>query len=159
MNEPKPAERLKNIAKHVEIRMVRLERCSAEFLGLRVGEAPNVIHLALGGGGLRSPDAAQHIRCVVEANVDAYPNEGKEHLIARASARFALDYAVQDKAVFDGITDEDLKEFASVNAVHNAWPYLREYFHSVAGRMAIGSIILPSFKVKGVEPLQLDPAE
>jgi hypothetical protein len=46
--------------------------------------------------------------------------------------------------------DEDLNEFANVNGVFNAWPYGREFIHSVSARMNLPPIVAPVFRLSDV---------
>jgi hypothetical protein len=56
-----------------------------------------------------------------------------------------LDYLVSDAAAFAELTDDDCADFASLNGLYNAWPYLREFCQSTSLRMLLPApIILPS---------------
>jgi preprotein translocase subunit SecB len=47
-------------------------------------------------------------------------------------------------------SNSDLQEFAKVNGVYNAWPYLREIVHSTTLRMGIPPLMLPLFRITAV---------
>lgn len=42
----------------------------------------------------------------------------------------------------------DLAEFAKLNGMYNAWPYLREIVQSMTLRMGISPLVLPMFRAK-----------
>lgn len=46
-------------------------------------------------------------------------------------------------------TEDELQEFAKNNGVFNAWPYWREFTHSLYGRMNLPFPPLPVFRVGG----------
>lgn len=46
-------------------------------------------------------------------------------------------------------SDAELNEFANVNGVFNAWPYWREFTHSIYHRMELPLPPLPVFRVGG----------
>lgn len=61
------------------------------------------------------------------------------------SATYALTYAVEDLASFD---DEDLSAFAEINGMFNAWPFWRELFHSMMGRMGFEPSTMHTLRVE-----------
>jgi preprotein translocase subunit SecB len=44
-------------------------------------------------------------------------------------------------------TEDGLAEFASVNAVFNAWPYFRELVQSTMARMSLPPLTLPLYRI------------
>ncbi|WP_169981208.1 hypothetical protein [Tautonia rosea] len=65
-----------------------------------------------------------------------------EHV--RISATFILFYRVDS---YEGIEEENLEAFASMNGVFNAWPYWREYVQSMAVRMGLPPIVVPVHRI------------
>ncbi len=61
---------------------------------------------------------------------------------------YAFSGAVPPKA--------DLEQFAKVNGIYNAWPYLREIVQSTTTRMGIAPLMLPLFRV-GTGPKKKKP--
>lgn len=67
------------------------------------------------------------------------------------AATFSAVYAC-DK---DNVPDEaSLAAFASVNGVHNVWPFWREYLHSLSGRVGLAPVTLPLYAIR---PKQEEP--
>jgi hypothetical protein len=60
------------------------------------------------------------------------------------TASFVLTYALKS---FDGIEDRNIEAFAQINAIHNAWPYWREFVQSTTARMGIPTVIVPVHRV------------
>ena len=53
---------------------------------------------------------------------------------------FALVYSLQS---LDDIDDEKIDAFGKMNAVYNAWPYVREFVQSTLVRMGLPALTLP----------------
>lgn len=53
---------------------------------------------------------------------------------------FALGYSLQS---IDDIDDAKIDAFGKMNAVYNAWPYVREFVQSMIVRMGLPSLTLP----------------
>lgn len=64
-------------------------------------------------------------------------------------AEFVLLYAVKN---MDGLTEKHFDAFAKANGVFNAWPFWREYVHSMTQRMGLGKLVIPVFRVTGKRP-------
>lgn len=60
------------------------------------------------------------------------------------TAMYVLNYKMPS---LDGITEENIKAFGAYNAVHNAWPYWREFVQSSSNRLGITTITPPVFRV------------
>lgn len=43
--------------------------------------------------------------------------------------------------------EQYFQAFAEYNAVHNAWPFWREFVHGMLGRMGLPAVVMPSFKL------------
>lgn len=80
----------------------------------------------------------------VRYNVTARNTETRE-AVGRISVTFAIRYssAIQ-------LTDEAFEVFRERNVTINAWPYLREFIHSMATRMGWAGMIAPVRKVYAV---------
>jgi len=57
---------------------------------------------------------------------------------------FILYYSLHDANEF---TEDEIKIFCEVNAVYNAWPFLREYISSVLARLDLPQFALPLLKL------------
>jgi hypothetical protein len=55
-------------------------------------------------------------------------------------ARFGLRYLLSD---LDGVSDEDLDQFAHWNAVFNAWPFWREIVANTTARAGLPQVVVP----------------
>jgi len=95
------------------------------------------------------------VRFYVEANMryvltslieDAQKGEdiSSEKLASSIKAVFVAEYLViNDK----DIPKKALTEFGNHNAVHNVWPYWREYCQSTCSRMALPVIVIPLLRM------------
>jgi hypothetical protein len=64
-------------------------------------------------------------------------------------ASFVLFYSISS---FDGIDDERIEAFASINGVFNAWPYWREFVQNTTSRMGLAKpIVIPVFRLGAIE--------
>ncbi len=71
-------------------------------------------------------------------------NDEAEVLQAEIRGAFELTYAVPTDESFS--TDE-LRGFAEVNAVFNAWPYWRELVQASLARMSLPTLTVPVFRL------------
>lgn len=67
-------------------------------------------------------------------------------VILTATIAYLLSYGVQGAEPVD---PEDAEAFASVNAAHHAWPFLREHLFSLTSKMGLPGFLLP---VLGIFP-------
>lgn len=56
---------------------------------------------------------------------------------------FGLRYSASS---LDHLGDDQLRAFAQINGVFNAWPYWREFVQNSAARMGLPRLILPVFR-------------
>jgi hypothetical protein len=63
---------------------------------------------------------------------------------AALSATLRLIYEFKPSVPAEG----DLAQFAQINAVYNAWPYLRELMQAMTVRMGVPPLTLPLYKIK-----------
>lgn len=146
MSEPqKPRTPLAGI---VELRAIRLEQSESRFFGIKAGEAPKVFDYEIKVGAAKSPDNAQQLRALVEVHVKARAEAESTNLICTMLCRFTLDYEVPDEERLTSLTQEETVQFANTVPPHNAWPYIREYCHTITGRMGIPPLLLPTFRIK-----------
>ncbi|WP_321528303.1 hypothetical protein [Sedimenticola selenatireducens] len=73
------------------------------------------------------------IRLVVE-------HEGKEHILLTLEAEFLVVYEITGK-----LQEEALKAFADYNAVHNAWPFWRQFVFDAVQRSKLPHLDVPLF--------------
>ncbi len=64
------------------------------------------------------------------------------------TATFQLTYEGEN---VKEIAEDSRIAFANVNAVYNAWPYLRELVQNISSRMSIPPLTVPLLKVKSLE--------
>jgi preprotein translocase subunit SecB len=78
----------------------------------------------------------------VEFNVGVMTAEDPEPKFS-VMAAFEIAYRLRENTEY---TEEEMKQFASTNAVFNAWPYLRETVQSILARMNLPAVVLPLFR-------------
>lgn len=76
------------------------------------------------------------------------PDGAKDRFLS-IEAEFVLIYTVSST---EGLTQKHFEAFADANGVFNAWPYWREYVHSMAQRMGLDALIVPVFRITGKKP-------
>jgi hypothetical protein len=101
------------------------------------------------------------------ANVDfgfrltALPEAGQaipEELIHRETGRVVLAYVKSSFMITyslregPALTEEDVEAFCQVNAVHNAWPFWREFITSALARSGLHGVPVPPFMIQGGAP-------
>jgi hypothetical protein len=70
-------------------------------------------------------------------------------ILAYVKASFAITYTLRDGPT---LTDDDVHEFCSVNAIHNAWPFWREFITSALTRSGLHGVPVPPFMIQGGSP-------
>lgn len=86
--------------------------------------------------------ATQRINARVIFSFDSYfeDDERPESPPLHIDVGFALAYSLQS---LDDIDDEKIDAFGKMNAVYNAWPYVREFVQSTLLRMGLPALTLP----------------
>lgn len=56
-------------------------------------------------------------------------------------AIFRVDYVIKKE-----LSDEEIKEFSTFNAVHNAWPFWRQHVFNMANNAKLPRIVIPFFR-------------
>ena len=72
-----------------------------------------------------------------------------EQELLRISQTLRIRYEVLEGADF---SEQDLRDFAKVNALHNAWLYAREVVHQISTRLNYPPIVLPLLVVQPEPP-------
>jgi hypothetical protein len=67
-------------------------------------------------------------------------------VLAYVKASFMITYSLRGGP---GLTDADVKAFCEVNAVHNAWPFWREFITSALTRAGLNGVPVPPFMIQG----------
>lgn len=70
-------------------------------------------------------------------------------VLAYVQASFAITYALREGPA---LTDADVHDFCSVNAIHNAWPFWREFITSALTRSGLHGVPVPPFMIHGGSP-------
>lgn len=70
-------------------------------------------------------------------------------ILAYVKASFAITYTLRDGPA---LTDADVHEFCSVNAIHNAWPFWREFVTTALTRSGLHGVPVPPFMIQGGGP-------
>jgi hypothetical protein len=79
---------------------------------------------------------------------------------AEDTVQFSIsaDYRIRYKCPVDFQPDDaEVGDFARRNAPFNVWPYWREHFHSMSGRMGVPFPPLPLFRVPAKEDVEEKP--
>ena len=71
------------------------------------------------------------------------PQEVEKFVKAEITAIFVTEYRLTQ----DALDKEAVEEFAKQNAGFHAWPYWREFAHSMCKRMLLPEIILPMYRI------------
>jgi len=150
---PIPAELMKKVSEVVprlEIRDIRLTGLSCQLITAPPLDQP--VNVEMGHKVKADPIAEDSLGVKVRFNlaVKGTGEAAPEYLTI--SAVFQLTYQGAD---VKAITEEQRLAFANINAVFNAWPYLREIVQSISGRMSIPSLVVPLLKLPSSQP----PAE
>ncbi|WP_232379678.1 hypothetical protein [Polyangium fumosum] len=146
------------VARYVELNDVRLVRISAEMRSsirnLLSSEYATVV-----GSPTHSfvfDEAQSLIRVTVGLTVSlereptASPTaETREsgNALVNIAAEFYLEYYLKVEPPPIEMRDKLFGSFAAVNAVYNAWPYLREVVQDTSGRLGVPPIVLPVYRV------------
>lgn len=148
------------LARDVELRGIHTVGIS----GALVQPGAEVVALAAAGGGnlqLRSEhrhsfdEATSTLTAELAFILGIGPKEPKGHEVVHIEAKFVLVYGVKT-APPEADRAKLFEAFVAVNAVYNAWPYLREVVSSVGARLGTPSVLLPVFRPEMVghpEPL------
>lgn len=64
--------------------------------------------------------------------------------VVRCRCRFELEYSLPPGA---GVSEKEVKAFSKTNALLNAWPYWREFVHSMASRAGMPPLVAPLLKM------------
>jgi preprotein translocase subunit SecB len=83
-----------------------------------------------------------------EIAVSVRPKDEQDKSWVTVEARFDLEYGLP-KGMKP--TPRELKLFAETNGIFNAWPYWREFVQSTSSRMNVPQIVLPPYRLKGVD--------
>lgn len=67
-------------------------------------------------------------------------------VLAYVKATFMITYSLRQGPT---LTDADVKTFCDVNAVHNAWPFWREFITSSLTRSGLHGVPVPPFMIQG----------
>lgn len=67
-------------------------------------------------------------------------------ILVYVKASFAITYSLREGPA---LSEEDVKAFCQVNAVHNAWPFWREFITSSLARSGLHGVPVPPFMIQG----------
>lgn len=129
------------VAQKVELEQVLLKECFARHDPGQSGEELSV-EMRVDAEARAGVD---RIVASVRVGVEAVPKggAGTEHIV-EVTCEFELIYAHPEPAKIAG---EKLAAFAKLNAVYNAWPYVRELIQNTTSRMGIIPLVVPVFRL------------
>ena len=138
----------------VNLRYVRLIRMAGEFQGLEAGEQLAQMDMQLEVGVFRLEPETSAFHVIAKAGFKFRPSAESTKIIASVSCDFALEYSVQKPDLLPKLTEENLLQFAALNGMRNAWPYIREYCQSTLARMQLPQFTLPSLPPGNFRPTE-----
>ncbi len=137
MTALKPSQNVLELVRSVALVSVRTVYSEARFLGIKAGDTLEKMKLTKKSGGLKSPDEPETVRSMVGIECVVLAHDGDNREAAILKCDIALDYKVRDASLFHKLTEDDCNQFAELNGVYNAWPYLREFCQSASLRMGL----------------------
>ena len=123
------------------MRDIRLVRLSCQLK--EATDAP--VDVALNSEVKADPLEDDVLAALVTFSLTATSAGESNHVIFEMSATFQLTYQGENVR---SIAEDKRMAFANVNAVHNAWPYLRELVQSTTGRMSLPALTVPLLKIQ-----------
>lgn len=152
--DPIPPKALKDVAAVVprlNMRDIRLVRISAALKAVPQPQSQTVVDLKHDVKTERANDGNVFVaRVQFKLKVSTAEESGE---FMGIDSVFQLWYEVDEP---ETVNDDELAAFAEINAVHTAWPYLRELVHSVTGRMGLQPMTVPLLKIRREEPPEPD---
>lgn len=141
----KPNPNVLELLRAVQLVSVRAVSSETRFLGIKEGDTLEQMRVTRKSGGLKSPDAPEMVRALVGVECTVLARTGEDREVAKLGCDMALEYKVRNAELFDRLTDEDCNQFAEMNGVYNAWPYLREFCQNASLRMGLPiPVMLPT---------------
>lgn len=161
-----PRERIGNVARIVSLDDVRLAQCAAVGIAAEdfdLGDYHSSWQmLPFSSGGPIEEDADESVDVTEGFQVlamfhfhhveeDANDNREDEEALD-VVASFVLSYSLSqpptgehpDRVLLDSA---DLRAFAEFNSTYNAWPYWREFVHSISARLGLPAVTVPILRV------------
>lgn len=142
--------KVSEVAARVEIRDIRLVKIAAS-LSDPLPESGQTIAVELDHGVKADVIDSSTLLAQVRFTLAAKASIEAEKPFVEIGATFQLLY--QGENIGD-IPHQSWSSFASVNAVHNAWPYLRELVQSISSRMSVPPLTVPLLKVQPAKTRQ-----
>lgn len=159
MTEPAPSAGtltpiVRDLMAAVNLQSVRLIHTAAELKGLDEGEQLAQMDMQLQVGVFRPASGSSAFHVLTKGDFKFRPSAESTKVIASVTCDFALDYAIRRDDLLSKLTEDDLLQFAGLNGIRNAWPYMREYCQSTLARMQLPQFTLPSFPPGIVRPAE-----
>jgi hypothetical protein len=144
MPETRGASELKlasAVAKRVQIRDVRLVAISAQVHS----RAPVGKVFLNQDQEIRAEQSDGVVTVTIGFNLRGKQEEDASDPLVTLAATFELTYALEGPGE---VEEEQLRAFANVNGLFNAWPYWRECVQNVSARMDLPKLTVPVFRVR-----------
>src|SRR5207245_514725 len=94
-------------------------------------------------------EKAKELYVRIAFDVALMPADDPKRKLVRMSFGFGVRYSYTVEGGPEGADrDAFFDAFARVNAVHNAWPYLREVVQSTGARMGLPPIVFPVHRMQ-----------
>lgn len=84
-----------------------------------------------------------YVQATIHARVVSRKPEEKTAVSVQATFELAYLLPADMQA-----SEEELNDFARINAIFNAWPYWREFIQSTVTRMNLPPVVLPLFRLQ-----------
>jgi hypothetical protein len=142
------AKKASPVAASVNLESIFIEECSARRTVEAFTDSEKTqIHVALKEAAIGRPEEGKTFYVFLSYSLRAYdklePAESDPPAV-EITCRFVLAYSIP---TFEGLSDENLIAFGRTSGVFSAWPYWREFVHSMSLRLSIPPIILPTYRI------------
>jgi hypothetical protein len=129
------------------LRSIILQECSAKRAKTGLTDKKNKVRVGLLKAEIGRPTKELH-QCTITLNfslkVSSEQGQNLENPLLEITACYVILY---DLDSIEGVNDDKLMTFGKVRGMIVAWPYWREFVHSMTGRLSIPPVVLPSYPV------------
>ena len=94
---------------------------------------------------VKEPGESEPLEIEVAFRLEVSNASDQKEFQAELRAKFGLSYGIPADEEF---SSEELKAFADINAVFNAWPYWREWVQASLSRMGMPVLTVPVFRIR-----------
>lgn len=135
--------RAEKVARRARLRDIRLVRL--DFKLQEISKNPLVVMRS--GSGFRHeqvPSGQLIVYCDIRHELAENSDGSRADPPFVLNASFGLVYELEGS---EPLFDEDFAAFAEINGYFNAWPFVRELVHSLAGRAGVEPPVTPTLRI------------